>query len=117
MGWFDDLRDYYRLVGPLRFTIFLSGLIAIIVGYAAIGTWLMDKTGWPDAYGSVCHGRKCWLNYLYHSPKLLNTAHIFELLLFAWMWILPGATGAMIGIVLLRRWLKRRQQRIRPLDY
>lgn len=115
MGSFTELRDVYRVMGPLRFTIFFGSLAAVIGSFAAAGMWLMDKTGWPEAYGSRCHGRGCWLNYFYHSPKLLEEARTYELLLFGWIWFVPVVTGLMIGVVLLRRRLKRRKDRIRPL--
>jgi hypothetical protein len=115
MGSFAELRDAYRVMGSLRFTIFLGSLAAAIGAFAASGMWLMDKTGWPETYGSHCHGRGCWLNYFYHSPKLLIEARTAELLLFGWIWFFPAVTSLITGVVLTRRWLKRRKDRIRPL--
>src|SRR6478735_2542360 len=117
MSRLSDLRDYYRIMGPLRFTIFFGGLTAILIGFASIGFWLASKTGWPEAYGFRCHGRGCLPIELYHSPALLQHGGLYALLLFAWMWLLPFAFGSAVGVIVLRRWLKRRRNRIRPLDY
>ena len=116
MDWLRELRDYYRHMGPLRFTIFFGGLTALLVGFAAVGMWLEDQTGWPEAYGFYCHGRGCWPENLYHSPSLLDTAGPYELMLFGWIWLVPGVAAATVTITLLRRWLKRRRNRIRPMD-
>lgn len=117
MGWFSDMREYYRVMGLVRFTVFFGGLTTLLLAFAGVGIWLMEITGWPEVYGSNCHGRGCWPSYLTHSPKLLEDSGIYELLLFAWLWSVPFITASTIGIVALRRWLTRRRDRIKPLDF
>ncbi len=117
MGWFSDLRDLYRAMGLVRFTIFFGGVTAIIIAFSAGGTWLMDQVGWPADYGFQCRGKGCWLKYLFYSHKLLNKPDFFGLLLFAWLWLLPLAGALMLGIAVVRKWARRRKTRIRPMDY
>lgn len=91
-------------------------MLAICTGIVAVHMWLAEQVGWPDAYGFHCHGRGCFWIEMAHSYKLLKTAQIYELLLFAWLWLIPATTLSMIGFVLTRRWLIRYRNRIRPMD-
>lgn len=113
---FYKLRDLYRTMGPLRFAIMFGGILGFCVGMAALHIWLQDKTGWPRAYGFSCHGRGCWIDDLYHSPQLLKSANGYALALFALIWSIPGLAGGYIAVVLIRRWRRRRRDRIRPMD-
>jgi hypothetical protein len=111
------MREYYRIMGPARFTVFFGGLTALITSFAAAGVWLMNQIGWPEAYGFSCRGRGCWVDHMWNSPKLLKQGRALEQLLFAHFWLIPCLTASIVGVVLLNRWLKRRRTRIRPLDY
>jgi len=102
-------------MGPFRFFVFLGTLTIIIVGYGTIGWWLSERIGWPDGYGFHCQGRGCLWIELYHSNRLLETGRRDELILFAWMWLVPVATGVSVAIILGKRWAQRRRDRIRPL--
>lgn len=113
---FSEIRDLYRAMGPVRFTILIGGLTALSIGAVAIHGWLCKKTGWPEAYGFHCRGRGCLWVEMAHSHLLWRTATLYEILLFAWLWLLPGGAILTITIILMARWLKRRRNRIRPLD-
>ena len=102
-------------MGATRFIIFFGGLTVIIVGFGTIGWWTADKIGWPDSYGFHCRGKGCLLIQLGHSYKLLRAATFYEVLLFAWLWLIPASTVLPIIFILTRRWIRRRRDRIRPL--
>lgn len=116
MEWFREMRGYYEVMGPARFLIFFGGLTAVIVAFGTIGWWLGEVIGWPDDYGFRCSGRGCYWLYLIESPKLLRSGGAYEISLFAWIWFIPAGTSTMIVWVLIRRFLKRRRDRIRPME-
>lgn len=101
-------------MGPLRFFLFVGTLTSAIVVYATIGWWLSNKIGWPDRFGFHCQGRGCLWVELYHSPRLLEARRRDELILFAWMWLIPVTMAVASLVVVLKRWLRQRRDRIRP---
>jgi hypothetical protein len=111
----DVFKGLYHTMGPLRFFIFLGTLTIAIVGYGTIGWWLSKNIGWPDSYGFHCQGRGCLWIELYHSPQLLKAGRRDELILFAWMWLIPAVTAVTLAAIISKRWLRRRKDRIRPL--
>ena len=112
---FSDLIELYRTMGALRFFIFFGMLTAVLVAYGTVGWLLSDKIGWPDDYGFYCKGRSCLWIELYHSNLLLRKGHLYELLLFLWMWIIPMGMIVPAAFIVLKRWVKNRRNRIRPL--
>lgn len=90
MGTFSDLKKSYVAVGPTRFWLMAAGTLALIATLSGLDIWLSQKTGWPEAYGFQCHGRGCTLTYLIHSPQLIHGGSIYELCLFALLWLLPA---------------------------
>jgi hypothetical protein len=110
-----QLREYYQTVGLLRFSIIMLAIIALIFGYASLIWWLSEKTGWREAYGFRCN-RKCWLTDLYHSPALLRQGGLYELAFFATLWLIPLTVSVTIIWVRCRKWMNKRQNRIRAMD-
>ena len=117
MAWFREMRGYYELMGPVRFSIFFGGLTVAMVAFGAIGWWLSQIIGWPEAYGFECRGRGCLWVHLSESPKLLRNRGAYEIALFIWFWFIPAGTSATVACVLFRRFLKRRRDGIRPMEY
>jgi hypothetical protein len=117
MEWFREMRSHYELMGPARFSVFFGGLTATIVAFGSLGWWLSEVIGWPEAYGFRCGGRGCYFLYLIESPKLLRSGGAYEISLFVWFWFIPAGTSASIAWVLFKRFLTRRRDRIRPMDY
>lgn len=115
MKSFTDIAELYRQLGGLRFTLFFGAIVALILGLAAVFTIQSDNVGWPENYGFTCR-RKCLFVHMWHSPKLIAGGSGDELLLFFLIWSIPLATAAIAISVVIRRWLKRRRDRIRPLD-
>jgi hypothetical protein len=113
---FYRLKDLYQQMGAVRFLLFFGGLTLIIAAYAAVMAWLSGKNGWPTDYGFSCRGRGCLWVQLYHSPMLLRTGRLYELLLFAWLWLIPGATSIAISVILSKRWLLKRKNSIRAIE-
>ena len=117
MDWFREMRAYYHVMGPARFALFFGGLTVVILAFGTMGCRLGERAGWPEEYDFRCRGRGCYLTYLAESHRLLKHGGMYELGLFAWLWLIPFSTGAMIAVVLVRRFIRRRRNRIRPLDY
>lgn len=113
MSRFSELREGYRELGPLRFSLLMGATLAVILTAAGIYAWLSEKIGWPDAYGFRCTGRGCLLSNLTHSPRLLEQAGAYELGLFAFIWFLPTFIFGCLVYAYLKR---RRRNRILPLD-
>lgn len=115
---FSQLFELYRHLGPLRFCVFIAVLLGLTLGLTLLGWWLAEQAGWPEHYGFACHGRRCLIENLTHSPSLLARGSMAELALFAYIWLF-AAVGlvAMITTLLIvaRRWLRARRGRIRPL--
>jgi hypothetical protein len=111
---FRDLAALFRQMGALRFILLFGGLCAIILAYGYVYAWLGDTIGWREDYGFTCR-RKCMVQDMWHSRKLLEGGTGAELSLFALIWFIP-ATGAVIGLyVTARRAIARRRARIRPM--
>ncbi|RNJ63424.1 MAG: hypothetical protein EDM03_03160 [Porphyrobacter sp. IPPAS B-1204] len=115
MSTFTNLAAAYRELGALRFTVIVGGTITVILALAAVFTLLAERIDWPGAYGFQCQ-RKCFFEYMWHSPKLLKGGSGDELALFALIWFVPFVAAAIAIPVLLLRWLKRRREGIRPMD-
>jgi hypothetical protein len=115
LNWFYQMKDLWETMGPVRFIAFFGGLTACIVGLVIVHHWLAAKINWPEAYGFRCSGRGCLWIELGHSAALLRGASFYEVLLFLWLWLIPGS-GALTAIVIVvrRRW-KRFRNRIRPI--
>lgn len=115
---FNQLIELYRYLGPLRFSVFIAGLLGLTLGLTLLGWWLAEQVGWPERYGFACDGRRCLIENLTHSPRLLARGSMAELALFAYLWLFP-AVGlvAMLATLLVaaRRWLRAWRSRIRPL--
>jgi len=90
-----DRRRVYLIVVA---TLVLVGLLT------AVGYWLVEKTGWPSAYGFYCSGRHCMLTYLYHSPQLLRGGSAYELGLFVFLWALPAFLFTLGILGVIKRW-------------
>lgn len=85
-----ELKQSYRTLGARRFWAMTTSVLA----YIGIGVWLsMTVNGWPEKYGSSCHGRGCLIDELWYSPGLLNGGWA-EWMLFAWLWSMPGIVFA-----------------------
>lgn len=119
MKWLDDQKAHYGSLGPARFFGLYGALLIYIFVFVWLLTWLSDETGWPEAYGSQCHGRGCWPTYLWHSFGLLKNSTGYQIGLFALLWHVPAAVILTIVIVLGRRRMNKRRNRIRPMrdDY
>jgi hypothetical protein len=115
MKAFADLAAAYRQLGPLRFTLIAGGTIALILTFTLAFVILSDRIGWPENYGFTCR-RKCVLDHMWHSPKLLAGGARDELLLFFVIWSIPLAGAVFIVPSVLMRLIKRRRDRIRPMD-
>ena len=102
-------------MGALRFTVFLGLVTGIVGGLTFIFIGLSNSLGWPEAYGFHCR-RKCVVANLWHSPKLLAGGSMNELALFALLWSPLIITLALALPTLMKRWIKRRQDRIRPMN-
>ena len=114
--WFEQQKAYFETLGPTRFIGLYLALIANFGIFVWLLMWLSDETGWPEAYGSRCHGRGCWPTYLWHSFGLLRQATGQEIALFALLWHMPVFVGSFVAVVVFRRKLKSYRNRIRPMD-
>lgn len=112
---FTDLKAAYGQLGALRFTLIAVGTLAAILTFTIAFVILSDKIGWPENYGFTCR-RKCALDHMWHSPKLLAGGARDELLLFFVIWSIPLAGAAFIVPSVLMCLLKRRRDRVRPMD-
>jgi hypothetical protein len=112
---FSEMKGLWQTMGTIRFMLFFGGVAGLIIGYVAIQEWIAGKVGWPDAYDFHCRGKECSVVELYNSYKLLENVTYYELLLFAWLWLIPASSAMAIIVVLTRRWIQRRKNRIRPL--
>ena len=115
-NWFEQQKAFYNTIGPLRFAGIYLALLAYVGLFVWLLMWLSDETGWPEAYGSRCHGRGCWPTYLWHSFGLLKVGSAYEIGLFGLLWHMPVLAGAFVTVVVLRRKLRSRRNRIRPMD-
>lgn len=109
--------DLYRQMGPLRFLVFIAGLLGITLILVLLGWWLGQQVGWPERYGFACHGRGCLIESLAHSPKLLIRGSKHELALFAYLWSFPaiGIVAMMAALfIVAKRWHRAWRNRIRP---
>ena len=95
-----ELKESYHKLGAARFLTMMAG----VLGWIGLGAWLSITTpGWPDAYGSTCHGRGCLLDDLWYSPGLLSGSW-HEWALFAWLWSMPTlVAGTLVYALLMRR--------------
>lgn len=117
MRHFSDVKALYQMMGPVRFFIFAGGLTAIIFAMAGVHWWLSEQVGWPGAYGFECRGKGCLWREMWHSGRLLRRGSFYELLLFAWLWLIPFTVFMTVAIVSIRRWLENRRNRIRPMKW
>lgn len=119
MKWLEEPKALYRSLGAARFFGLYGALLTYLIFFVWLLTWLSDETGWPEAYGSKCHGRGCWPTYLWHSFGLMKNSSGYEIGLFALLWHLPVAVILTVVIVVGRRRLKKYRNRIRPMrnDY
>jgi len=96
-----ELKQSYRQLGAAKFLSLMAGVLAWI----ALLTWLSVKVDWPDAYGFHCSGRGCLFDDLWHSPALLQHGGIYADALFVCMWamiVIPAAF--VIWSKLRKRW-------------
>ncbi len=115
MQSFRDLAALFRQLGALWFTLVVGGLCAIIVGYGYLYARLGKTIGWREDYGFTCR-RKCMIEDMWHSWKLLEGGTGAELTLFAMIWFIP-AVGAAIGLYAAgKRAVARNRNRIRPME-
>lgn len=110
------MRELWRTLGAARFLLFFGCISVLTVACGTASWWIGKQIGWPEAYGFQCRGKRCLWVYLWHSHKLLSDGSFYELLYFAWLWFIPAATIIAIAVILIRRRIKRRATRIRPLD-
>ena len=115
MASLSDFIAVYRTMGPARFFCFMAIIIAIGVGTVGVYEWLSIKLGWPDRYGLYCDGRECLWVELFHSGRLLYNGRWDELLLFVWLWSIPGIFIVAAAIVLMKRRTTHRRNRIKPM--
>lgn len=94
-----ELREYYRLLGPLRFWSIMAALLAWIGG----GVWLQEAVGWPEAYGFTCHGRGCLFKDIWNSPELIRHGGLLEWLLFLHFMLVPATLLGSLFYALWRR--------------
>lgn len=114
MQSFRGIAALFRQMGALRFTLVFGGLCAIILAYAYVYARLGHTIGWREDYGFACR-RKCLLQDMWHSRKLLEGGTGAELTMYAMIWFIP-ATGAVFGLYLSgKRTLARRRERIKPM--
>ncbi len=87
-----ELKESYRKLGALRFSLILLGTCAWI----AIGAWLAISLNWPDSYGFHCHGRGCLIEDIWNSRALIKQGHgsAMEWGMFLWLWSIPAAAVA-----------------------
>ncbi len=116
MRWLDDQRGLYHTLGPARYWTIMVGTVVFCIGFGTLVWWLSEKIGWPDAYGFQCRGKGCLFLELWHSPSLLQNPNGYALALFAALWFIPATTGIAVTIILARRALIRRRNRIRPME-
>lgn len=116
MRWLDQQRGFYHAVGAVRYWTIMVGTVVFCIGFGTLVWWLSEKTGWPDAYGFHCRGKGCLFIELWNSPLLLQNPNGYALALFATLWFIPATTGIAVTIILARRALIRRRNRIRPME-
>lgn len=109
-----ELASPRKALGSVRFWLLTLGTVLFILLLAAGNIWLSGKIGWPEAYGFDCHGRGCFFQDLAHSPQLLRGGSMYELGLFALLWLLPAFIVGVLIYALLKH-LSRRNH-IRPID-
>ena len=95
-----ELKESHRQLGAARFW----AMMAAVLGWIAVGVWLnMTVAGWPDAYGSSCHGRGCFFSNLWVSPGLWSGGWR-ERALFIWLWSMPAlVAGAFVYAFVAKR--------------
>jgi hypothetical protein len=104
MSWLGDTKivQSYRTLGPGKF----GSLMVALFAWIGVGAWLAMSLRWPDAYGFHCHGRGCFVEDLWYSPRLIAPGHrtLMEIGLFAWEWSLPGIPlGALAWSLMKKR--------------
>lgn len=114
MQSFRDLAALFRQLGALRFTLVVGGFCAIVLAYGYLYARLGETIGWREDYGFTCR-RKCMIEDMWNSWKLLEAGTGAELTLFAMIWFIP-AVGAAIGLYAAgKRAVVRHRNRIRPM--
>lgn len=108
-----ELKSYSKNLGSFRAWALGVGTVLFILLAAAADMWLSNKIGWPESYGFNCRGRGCWIDNLSHSPELLRGGSVYELSLFAVLWLLPAVIIGGIIFALVRRW---RSKAVAPMD-
>ena len=109
-----ELAGPRKVLGSVRFWLLMVGTVLFILLLAAGDIWLSDKIGWPERYGFGCRGRGCFFEDLAHSPQLLRGGSMYELALFALLWLLPAIIVGVLIYALFKR-LNRRDH-IRPME-
>ena len=115
MKWLEEQKGLYHTLGAARFFGIYLALIIYLMMFVWLLIWLSNETGWPEAYGSRCHGRGCWPNYLWHSFGLLRGATAHEIALFVVLWHLPATLAIFVTVIIGKRQYKRWKKRIRPM--
>lgn len=111
---FRHIRDELALAS-FKLWLLIVATIVFILLWAGCEIWLSNKLGWPEAYGFSCHGRGCFFEDLSHSPRLLRGGSVYEVELFAMIWLLPAfLVGTLVYAFI--KWLFRPQSYIRPMD-
>jgi len=101
-------------VGTLRFALVFAGLCTILFVYGYVYARLGATIGWREDYGFTCR-RRCMVEDLWHSRKLLEGGTGAELAMFALIWFVP-VTVTLIGLHAAgRRAIRRQRTRIRPM--
>ena len=115
MKTFTEIGALFRQLGPVRFFLLFATILVPILAYGLIFARLAGNIGWPEDYGFTCR-RKCMFVHMWHSHKLVTGGTSAELALFAFIWFIPAMVVAVSIAFIVKRWLKQRRARIRPMD-
>ena len=105
-----ELAGPRKILGTGKFWLLMGGTIMFVLLLAGGQIWLSDKIEWPNAYGFDCQGRGCFFEDLAHSPELLRGGSIYELALFALLWLLPVILISVLVYALFKRFTHRRHR-------
>lgn len=86
MKWLEEHRKDLKALGPVRYWAMIVATVLFFVAWVISAGLAADQIGWPEAYGVECR-RRCTLQWIFYSPKLLLDRSLPAIGMFALIWL------------------------------